>query len=92
MRSFFGCKNGEEVYYFLTNPTTFFRFNEIVDIINHKIMEYTGYTILPQEHRSDFGGYVTGVGSLSTPMPQSKETLERFKSRWDEIYNEDEVN
>jgi len=77
-REYLGCKTADDVFKIMTTESMYHLYNEIVPLINQRIGEYLN---------------LTGIGFLGfcetdKPADDSKESLDRLRARWEEIYNE----
>lgn len=73
-KEYLDCQNADDVFTIMTSPVLFHHYNEILPLINARIIEYTG---------SQFE-----LGDMTEPAKGSLEILESLRARWDEIYKE----
>lgn len=77
-RDYLECRSGEDIYNILTS-NNFYKYNEIVDIINNQlnIVMKNRYFCRP-------------FGKLSIPIKESEELKHQFIRLWEDIYGKDD--
>lgn len=82
-RSHLGCQNADDVFLIMTSPVMIQNYNNMIPYINTQIKNNIGPFGSPD------GMKFIELTKMKEPIKGSRELLEAFRSRWDELYNDE---